>query len=80
MSYKTKYITFDNGLVDTIIIFPEFTQHRAIDLPGKILGAGFISYSDNSWKCYGESISLNVKSRPEDSIIANKQLPQLYKV
>lgn len=80
MTIRTKYITFDNGTIDTIVIFPEISQHRDIDLlDSKILGAGFIEMVNGSWKCYGESISLAVKSRPQDTIIANEQLPQLFK-
>lgn len=76
--FKTKYITFDNGLIDTIIVFPEFTQHSHISIHhSNILGAGFIDImEDGSWKCFGESISLNVKSRPEDTKIANEQFPK----
>jgi hypothetical protein len=71
---KIKYITFDTGLIEAIIIFPEYVMHRDIDIQGEILGAGFIEVIDGQWNCYGESISLKVKSRPEDSKIANKYI------
>lgn len=71
---KIKYITFDTGLIEAIIIFPEYVMHRDIGIQGKILGAGFIEVIDGQWNCYGESISLKVKSRPEDSKIANKYI------
>lgn len=69
---KIKYITYDNGLLDTIIIFPEYVMHRDVGVQGEILGAGFIEVIDGKWSCYGESISLKIKSRPEDTKIANK--------
>lgn len=71
---KIKYITFDTGLIEAIIIFPEYVMHRDIGIQGEILGAGFIEVIDGQWNCYGESISLKVKSRPEDSKIANKYI------
>lgn len=71
---KIKYITFDTGLIEAIIIFPEYVMHRDIGIQGEILGAGFIEVIDGQWNCYGESISLKVKSRPEDSKIANNYI------
>lgn len=70
---KIKYITFDNGLIDAIVIFPEYVMHSDVGIKGTILGAGFIEIVDGKWNCHGNSISLSVASRPdEDSKIANK--------
>lgn len=71
---KFKYITYNDSVIDTILVFPQYTYHRDITIHGKILGAGFIEIVNNTWNCYGESISLGVKSRPEDTRIANTLL------
>ena len=75
---KQKYvITSDNK----IIVFPELFQHSEFR-SFKPISAGFISFGVNkegnpSCTCYGESISLNLKSRPEDTEIAKRQLNML---
>lgn len=71
---KIKYITFDTGYTEAIIVFPFILMHRDIQVPGTVLGAGFIELDNNKWICYGESVSLNVKSRVEDTKIANNLL------
>lgn len=40
--------------------------------PSNVLGAGFIVFNDNEPKCYGESVSLRVSSRPIDTLMAKK--------
>lgn len=71
-----KYIVFDTGLCHMIVVFPGVAQHRDFrDLPWEVVSAGFVKQlDDGSWQCYGESISLGVKSRPEDTALANRQL------
>ena len=74
---KLKYIVFDTGLCDSIVVFPHLIQHREIAnrMQWPVLGAGFIQLDDKGkWHCFGKSISLNVVSRPEDTVIARKQL------
>jgi len=75
---KKKYITFDTGFCNAIIVFPAVLYHRDMNVNGTILGAGFITLSKTGdtyrWHCYGDSVSLNVKSRAEDSEIANLML------
>jgi hypothetical protein len=73
---RTKYIIVDTGL-PTAFIFPETVTHadvaRAV-APGRpVLGAGFVSVSDDGeYSCWGESISLKIKSREaEDTRILN---------
>lgn len=70
---KVKYITFDTGLIDDIVIFSDMQQHAEIarGLPGTPISAGFISIGVNQdyeiqVKCYGNSISLKLESRPEE--------------
>lgn len=41
---------------------------------GKVVSAGFVSISEGKLHCFGESESLNIKSRPkEDSDLFNRQ-------
>lgn len=73
-----KYIVVDTGLNDCIVIFPNQFNHSDISLPGTLLSAGFIEWDDHrGWVCFGKSVSLECKSRPEDSALANRQLPSL---
>jgi hypothetical protein len=75
MFTKTKYVITDRNI---IIIFPEYIEHRQFSSFNPI-SAGFISIGVNgkgamSCQCYGESISLGLASRPEDTEIAARQL------
>jgi len=76
MWLKQKYVMTENNV---IIVFPELLQHSDFKHFNPI-SAGFISFGVNkdgnhSCSCYGESISLGLKSRPnEDTIIAKRQL------
>ncbi len=73
---KMKYIIVDNGQWDAPVIFDEFTQHFTVaaNTPGKVIAAGFIRWTPDGMECYGESISLGVKARPEDTKMINKML------
>jgi hypothetical protein len=77
MIYKAKYIINDDQIP---VIFSEVgPSHadvaRALFSRSKIIGAGFCYIQDNRYVCYGESISLRVKSRDEeDSKILNRRL------
>ena len=59
---------------DEIIIFPEVIQHLKFKHMNPI-SAGFchINTDTQEIRCHGESISLNLKSKKEDSNIATKQ-------
>lgn len=78
-AFQMKYIIIDDGAIPLPMVFSGFQKHSDVALrmgAVKILGAGFC-YIDNAGEpafvCYGESISLNVKSREsEDSKILNK--------
>lgn len=72
---KVKYIrTSDNK----IVVFGEWFQHSEFkDL--KPISAGFISFGvgedrNPSCICYGESVSLNLKSMEDDSLLAKRQI------
>ncbi len=75
--WKAKYIIHTDWIP---IVFPEIINHAdmARNMGWKkedIVGAGFVYVDDDSYNCYGESISLNVKSRcEEDEKILNRYL------
>mgnify|MGYP001582994527 CR=1 FL=1 len=81
MTPKVKYIkTKDNQL----IVFPEYYQHSDF-AHFEPISAGFVSigvnvnggsgYGETTISCYGESISLGLKSDKEiDSELANRQI------
>ena len=74
----TKYIVIKHPgyATDTIIMFPDYIPHKDFyndyDVHGKVVSAGFILLLDGEFICHGDSISLDVNSRPEDSALANK--------
>lgn len=61
--------------MEVLIMFPEYITHKDFfddyDVHGEIVSAGFIVITDGEFICHGESVSLDVKSRPEDSALAN---------
>ncbi len=73
---KLKYIVFDTGFCEMIVVFPNAAQHRDFAvMPWTVVSAGFVRQTNGGfWQCYGESISLGVKSRLEDTALANRQL------
>lgn len=79
MYYKSKYVIIDTGMLIAPIVFTELLIHadvaRAIASDGEVIGAGFCHIENNLYICYGESVSLEVKSRGEaDSKILNRYL------
>lgn len=64
---KMKYIVVDDGLSDCPYIFPPHLQHFYMlsCVGGEIISAGFVMFTPEGLECYGESISLGIKSRPE---------------
>jgi hypothetical protein len=76
---KVKYIRTNHN---EIIIFGEIMNHSDFSRFNPI-SAGFISFDlgkegNLTCSCYGESISLNMKSNPEeDTLIAKRQLGML---
>ena len=76
MKYPAKYIAVDGYLTDEIYVFQNHVTHsdfasRMGFVLNEILGAGFVS---PELKCYGESISLKVKSRAEDTELLEKMI------
>lgn len=67
---KYKYVV---GLISgykAAIVFPEYVVHadaaRCLD-PRHITSAGFFYYNDDEVIPYGESVSLRLKSNPDDA-------------
>jgi len=69
MFRKLKYIRTEGGF----ILFSEPMMHSEVRPTAKIISAGFYSTSGGV-QCFGESISLNLKSLPEDSELLAIQL------
>ena len=66
-----KYICFDNGMFDEIVIFTDNNDHRQFALDkgiteNNILSAGFVTYYSDGLECYGTSISLKKNSRGKE--------------
>ncbi len=73
---QMKYIIVDNGSWHSPYIFHEGVQHfeMAQNVPGKVIAAGFIRWTPDGIECYGNSISLGIASRTEDTTLINKML------
>ncbi len=78
----TKYIIFDNAEIEIPIVFPTLIQHKDMAAmvktkypDAKPISAGFCRLVDEKLVCGGDSVSLQLKPRPEDSEL----LTQLFK-
>lgn len=60
-----KYITAKIDGLESPFLFPDFLSHSQVArmVSGEIISAGFATHD---FRAYGESVSLNVKSRPEE--------------
>ena len=77
MRFRSKYIVIERARLATPIIFSETMGHdeMAAAVGGEVVGAGFCYISDDRYKCYGESVSLKIKSRGDvDANILNLYL------
>ena len=77
MFSRLKYVVYQIGTHETFIIFPEWEQHndmvsRLLIAPNLVKGAGFVNFVDDTPECYGDSVSLDIKSRKEDTILMMK--------
>ena len=65
-----KYIAGRIESLDTLIMFPNYHDHREMSqtLRMKATSAGFVSgLGSGDICCYGRSVSLELESRPEDT-------------
>lgn len=73
----SKYVIIDNGYVDVPVIFGPLLQHADVAraLNGTVLSAGFVRIDqDGKVEAYGDSFSLKIGSREEDTAIIQKML------
>lgn len=74
MQSEMKFITFYGKLSIEIVIFSNFRTHSEyaellnIEL-SDIIGAGFVSFTNETPQCYGESKSLDKRSSDFDTSI-----------
>lgn len=67
---KMKYIKY--GEYNSIVIFPQIINHDEFKyLQPK--SAGFCYVHQDKVQCFGRSVSLNLQSEEEDTILATKQ-------
>lgn len=74
MSLELKYVVTNKG---DFAIFTALTNHNDVGfkLYGLPVGAGFCHFDDGEIQCYGESISMDLKSRGDvDAEIINDRL------
>ena len=77
---KSKYIIVEDHGLEVPIVFCPLLQHKDVAKPySKVISAGFCSVHKDindvtNWKCWGESISLKLDSRPEDEEVLTKLL------
>ena len=72
--HQCKYIIFRAGGMETPILFPATLQHRDVaekfsEWKWESISAGFVDRDEASGKirAFGESLTLMLKSRPEDT-------------
>lgn len=69
---RCKYVVFSNGFEEIPLLFPSFVQHSEVarSFPHLVpISAGFVSQTqpDGKIEASGESLSLNLKSRAQDT-------------
>ena len=84
---RFKYIVHqsikEEGLPETIVLFPDFMKHSDFKGCFRIISAGFVAVNYKvcdegivsvDAHCHGHSESLHMNARPEDSLLANIML------
>ena len=81
-----KYIIFKQLNEEFPVLFPSIIKHsdmaeallkEEVLVPMYLVSAGFIrgrTYDEQGIVCYGDSMTLNLPSRPQDTSIVNKFL------
>jgi hypothetical protein len=65
MNYKFKYIIVGNS-TPAPIIFGDLISHKEVAAGRFVKSAGFVYLHDEGAQCFGDSVSLGVKSDPEE--------------
>jgi len=60
-----KYIVIKTEYNEMPVLFPFIVKHNSLVASNRIVSAGFWKLEDGKFICYGESNSLQLKSRPE---------------
>lgn len=73
---STKYIVVEGEFgMESIFIFPYHVAHADAATGRDVISAGFLSIQGGKVNCFGESISLDMKSRgEEDTFLASRAL------
>lgn len=80
---RTKYIvgelTVPAGSVLGAVVFPEYVEHAhmaKVFEPGEdnLVSAGFFQVVEGQVEAYGESVSLGLSSRDQDSVLIAKAI------
>ena len=74
---QMKYIIVDDGMTEVVYLFSNFVPHNhmATQVPGEVVGAGFVAHTTEGMQCYGRSTSLDISSRGDvDSGYINREL------
>lgn len=73
---KHKYVRKENGF----IIFPETFNHSSFGNKSNVISAGFCyaNIEARECRCFGESVSLGIKSKEDDSDKLTKQFFGYY--
>lgn len=65
-----KYVVVQNDMGQLVpIVFPKTINHNTIPKIGRchtVVSAGFCYHDGKEWRAFGESMTLRIKSRPED--------------
>jgi hypothetical protein len=70
-----KYIIFEQAGLELPLVFPDLIEHKVMAGERKVVSAGFVNLNlDNEIRIGGDSLTLNVKSRPQDAEIITKHL------
>lgn len=74
---RAKYIILENSMLEVPIIFPMHVKHcdmahmfRGIN----VLSAGFVQLQEGQLVAFGESLTLKIQSRPEDTALLQRIL------
>jgi len=73
---NAKYIVFDSGAIEDIIIFSMIQDHAMMAHRLRLMpvSAGFVEFLIDGPVCYGKSMSLELDSREIDTKIVRRAL------
>jgi hypothetical protein len=69
---KFKYIIIKHAEMEVPLVFSRLLQHSEVGVESEIRSAGFCELNTaGKWVVGGQSVSLDLKPRPQDSVILN---------